>query len=215
LVKAESIPSANRRFAPMSISLSGYRFPRVLLAVATTVVGLCAFASSSQAACNYPDAEQVFSQWGDNGYYELAPDGGFEGGGSGWAFGGGAALVAANESEYLNEATDQSSLSLPYRGTATSPRFCVDRDTPTFRFMTLNAGDDHAKLRVTVSYETGREIKTRITELRAGDEWQPTEPLQLDSDSKVEWAARISFTPSESGGQWLLDDLFIDPFARR
>ena len=53
-----------------------------------------AFASSSQAACTYPKAEQVFSQWGDEGNYELAPDGGFEAGGSGLGFSGGAALVA-------------------------------------------------------------------------------------------------------------------------
>ena len=43
----------------------------------------------------------MFTQWGDDGYYELAPDGGFEKGGTGWDFSGGAKIVAGNESEYL------------------------------------------------------------------------------------------------------------------
>ena len=93
----------------------------MLLAVAGAVVGLCAFASASQAACSYPDAEQVFSQWGDSSYYELAPDGGFEEGGTGWTFTGGAALVAGNETEYLNGDADETSLSLPYGAVGDQP----------------------------------------------------------------------------------------------
>jgi hypothetical protein len=212
----------------MSISLSGYRvFPRMLLAVAVAVAGLCAFASASRAssgpsstasaktACAYPNATQAFSQWGDDAYYELAPDGGFEAGGTGWTFGTGAGLVSGNETAYLNDTADQNSLRLPYGGTATSPRFCVDASTPVFRFMTLNSGDDHAKLRVTVTYELAKGSKTRVTELRAGQDWTATQPLQLDTDGESERVARISFTPSEAGGQWLLDDVYIDPFARR
>jgi hypothetical protein len=214
----------------MSLTLCGYIIPRVsrlLVAGAGALIALCVFASASQASsgpsgsgtarttCSYPKATQVFSQWGDDAYYELAPDGGFEAGGTGWAFGSGAGLVSGNESMYLNGSADQSSLSLPYRGTATSPPFCVDANTPVFRFMALNSGDDHAKLRVTVTYALTQGTKSRITELRTGNSWTATEPLQLDTDGESERVARISFTPSEAGGQWLLDDVYIDPFARR
>jgi hypothetical protein len=197
----------------MSISFSGYRIRRVLLALTVAAIGLCASASASQAACNYPDAEQVFTKWGDAGYYELAPDGGFEEGGNGWSFTGGAHLVAGNESEYLNGGEDQTSLSLPYRGMATSPRVCVDENTPVFRLMALNGGAEQAKLRVIVTYETPV-LKTRSTEIRADDAWAPTEPLHFDIDGQTERVARISFTPREGTGDWLVDDLYIDPWAR-
>jgi hypothetical protein len=198
----------------MSISLSGYRFPRVLLAVAAVAVGLCASASASQATCSYPDAEQVFTKWGDTGYYELAPDGGFEKGGTGWTFSGGAHLVEGNETEYLNGEADQTSLSLPYKGKATSPKVCVDENTPMFRLMTVNGGSEQAKLQVTVDYE-GAKAKKSETKVRADDEWEPTEPLQFELDGEQERVARISFTPQEKNGEWFVDDIYIDPFARR
>ena len=198
----------------MSYPFRGSRLPRVLLVVVAVAIGLCASASASRAACNYPDAEQVFAKWGDSRYYELAPDGGFEEGGNGWTFTGGAALVAGNETEYLAGEADQTSLSIPYGGMATSPRVCVDDNTPVFRLMALNGGDDHAKLRVIVSYELARENSSRTTDVRADDEWEPTNPLQLDVNGALERVARISFTPRDDQGDWLIDDLYIDPFAR-
>jgi hypothetical protein len=199
----------------MSVTISGYRFPRVLLAAAGTVIGLCAFASASQAACSYPDAEQVFAKWGDSGYYQLALDGGVEEGGNGWTVTGGAGLVAGNESEFLNGESDDTALSISYGGVATSPKVCVDASTPAFRLMALNSGDDHAKLRVTVSYESGSGNMSRTTDVRADGEWEPTDPLRLDAKGAQERVARISFTPKDDEGEWLLDDLYIDPFARR
>ena len=198
----------------MSITVTRFPVMRCLLATVAVVLGIAAFSSAAQAACNYPDAEQVFSKWGDSRYYEeLAPDGGFEEGGTGWTFLGGAHLVAGNESEYLN-GDDDTSLSLPYRGVAVSPRVCVDQNTPVFRPMALNGGNEDAKLRVIVTYELPY-FKIRSTDIRASDAWEPTDPLQFDTDGDRERVARISFTPKDAGGQWLVDDLYIDPFARR
>src|SRR4051812_35290730 len=213
LVKTESI-STFKGVCQMSVAITRFAVMRYLFAAVAALLGLTAFSSAAQAACSYPDAEQVFAKWGDARYYQLAPDGGFEEGGTGWSFTGGAHLVAGNESAYLNGEADDMSLSLPYKGTATSPRFCVDENTPVFRLMTLNAGASPAKLRVIVTYETPV-LKTRNTDIRAEDEWAPTQPLQLDVDGAQERVARISFTPRDGTGEWLLDDLYIDPFARR
>lgn len=198
----------------MSITVTRFPAMRCLLATVAAVLGIAAFSSAAQAACNYPDAEQAFSKWGDSRYYELAPDGGFEEGGTGWTFLGGAHLVAGNESEYLNGDEDDTSLSLPYRGVAVSPRVCVDQNTPVFRLMALNGGNEDAKLRVTVTYELPS-FKIRTTDIRASNSWEPTDPLQFDTDGDRERVARISFTPKDAGGQWLVDDLYIDPFSRR
>ena len=197
------------------MSITNTRFPvmRFLLATVAAVLGLAAFSSAAQA-CSYPDAEQVFAKWGDSDYYELAPDGGFEEGGLGWTFTNGAEVVAGNESEYLNGSEDETSLWLPYRGVATSPKVCVDETTPHFRLMALNGGDDGAKLRVTVTYE-GPNARIRSTDIRAEGEWEPTDPLKLEADGLRERVARISFTPKDDEGDWLIDDLYIDPWARR
>jgi hypothetical protein len=160
LVKTESKTLAIRRFAQMSLSLNGYRIPRMLFATALALLGVAAFSSAAQA-CSYPDAEQVFSRWKDSSYYELVPDGGFEGGGAGWTFEGGAGVVSGNESEFLTSPNDQYSLDLPYGGVATSPLVCVDATTPSFRLMAVNSGDRHSKLQVTVTYLLPQQTKDR------------------------------------------------------
>lgn len=199
----------------MSFSPTGLSVPRTLLATVGALLGLWAFASTAaQAACSYPDAEQVFAPWGDMGYYQLVPDGGLESGGTGWSLQGGAELVAGNEDHYLNSSTDETSLSIPFGGSATSPRVCVDANTPVFRLMALNSGDEHSKLRVAVIYELAQETKTRVAGVEASDQWEPTEPLKLKTSGEAEQVARISFTPKDGKGVWLLDDLYIDPFAR-
>jgi hypothetical protein len=199
----------------MSITITRFPVMRFLLASVVAAVGLAGFSSVAQAACSYPDAEQVFAKWGDSSYYELAPDGGFEEGGLGWTFTGGAEVVAGNESEFLNGPEDETSLRIPYGGMAISPKVCVDESTPHFRLMALNGGDKNAKLRVLVTYELSGEERTRDSDVRAEDEWEPTKPLKLESDGAVERVARISFTPKDDDGDWLIDDLYIDPFSRR
>jgi hypothetical protein len=190
--------------------------PRLVLAVvAAAIMGAFAVASSAQAACAYPDAEQVFSKWGDTRYYELAPDGGFEEGGNGWSFSGGAALVNSNETQFLNGPEDEYSLSLPYGSEAVSPRVCIDESTPVFRVMALNGGVLNAKLRVTVSYEVPKGTATKTKDIRAEAEWAPSEPLKLEAPGEMERVARISFVPTDAKGNWLIDDLYIDPFSRR
>jgi hypothetical protein len=195
--------------------LNGFSIRGLLLAAMVTGLGLFASVSAAQAACSYPDAEQVFAAWQDEGYYQLAPDGGLEEGGTGWTLAGGAELVAGNEDHHLNSPEDATSLSIPYGGSATSPRVCVDANTPVFRLLALNAGSESSKLRVTVIYELSNEVKTRNSDVRAEDEWEPTKPLQLDVDGEVERVARISFAPRDDKGIWQVDDLYIDPFARR
>jgi hypothetical protein len=204
----------------MSYSLAGFRVPR-LLAIMGLLIGLiAAFAGQAQAKtykpskCSYPAATQVFSEWDDQGYYELAPDGGLEGGGTGWTLSGGAVLVDANEEHFLNGAEDNTALSLPFGATATSPPVCVDETTPSFRVMTQNTGAKGSKLRVTVSYELSDRVKTRQTDLASASNWDPSPPLKLETEGEAERVARIVFTAKDPKGTYLLDDLFIDPFAR-
>jgi hypothetical protein len=197
----------------MNVSLPTLSIPRLLLAAGGALVILFAGASAAQAACSYPDAEQVFSAWGDKRYYELAPDGGLEEGGTGWELAGGASLIGENEDSFLNDAADETSLSIPYGGSATSPPVCVDESTPVFRLMARNSGDDHSKLIVTVTYLDATKAKTK--DIRAESDWEPTDAMKLEAAGAEERAARISFSPEDDEGAWQVDDLYVDPFARR
>jgi hypothetical protein len=195
-------------------TLTRFSFRRQLLVLAAALLGLLAFSSAAKAACSYPNTEQVFAPWGDENFYELAPDGGFESEAAGWTLLGGAKLVQGNEDQYLNNPGDDTSLALRFLGLAITPQICVNETTPSFRFMALNTGNPSSKLEVIVTYQEDRQLRIKTTDIRAGDEWEPSKPIDLRTDGDVERISRISFAPKDNKGSWQIDDLYIDPFAR-
>lgn len=201
--------------------LSSSRNRLAALALLTTaLLALAIFAGSAQA-CSYSGAERVFNPWGDQRYYVLASDGGFEAGGSGWQLNRGAAVVDGNESYYLNDAGDSKSLSLPPGSSAVSPPVCMAIDTPSFRLVARNGGDPSSRLRVEAVYKLLGLVRTKTAAtLRAGSTWAPTRSvstvltLSTIVGTLIPSAIEIRFTPLDSNGQWQVDDVYIDPFRR-
>jgi len=200
----------------MSTAAPKHRLAIVALATAMFVLGLAACATSALAACSYPEAEQVFTPWNDNGYYQLAPDGTLAGGGTGWTLEDGAELVSEGNARGHAGSEEETALSLPFGATATSPPFCVDATTPNFRFMMRNIGDKGGKLRVTVTYANTRKVvKAKNSDVHADlEEWAPTPSLKLETGDEPEREARITFTAKDPKSNYLVDDLYVDPFAR-
>lgn len=207
----------------MSASHLVHRFSnrgRFAALLATALLALAVFAGSARA-CSYSGAERVFSPWGDQRYYVLAPDGGFEAGGSSWQLNRGAAVVDGNESHFLNDAGDSRSLSLPAGSSAVSPPVCMAIDTPSFRLVARNSGDPSSRLRVEAVYKLLGLIRTRTAgTLRADPSWAPTQSvstvltLSTIVGTLVPSAIEIRFTPLDSIGRWQVDDVYIDPFRR-
>jgi hypothetical protein len=198
---------------------SSHRF-KLTGAVAVALVAMAAIAGSAQA-CSYSGAKQVFSRWGDQKNYVLAPDGGFEAGGSGWSLKSGATVVADNESYYLNGAEDSSSLSLPAGSSAASPPICMAIDTPSFRLMAKNTGDPSSRLRVEAVYSLLGLVRTKVvSNLTAGPTWGPTQSvstvlgLSTVVGTLIPSAIQIRITPLDASGNWQVDDVYIDPFCR-
>lgn len=185
------------------------------------VLALFVFVGSAQGACNYTGAEPVFSPWSDSRFYVLAPDGGFEAGGLGWSLRNGAQVVAGNESFYLNESTDSRSLSLPAGSSAVSPPICMSLDTPIFRMIARNGGDPTSRLKVEAVYKLLGLLQTKTVSTVAGAGWAPTQPmstvltLSTIVGTLIPSSIQIRITPLDNRGQWQVDDLYIDPFARR
>jgi len=194
---------------------------RKLITVAAAVLAVSACSAAAAQACTYTGAAQVFSRWGDQHSYVLAPDGGFEAGGTGWTLAGGATTVAGNESFYLNGAGDSRSLSLPAGSSAVSPPICMSLDTPIFRLVARNAGDPSWGLRVEATYVLLGLLRTKaISTVYAGPSWAPSQQLSTVLSlstivgTLIPSSIQIRITPLGSGGQWQVDDLYIDPFAR-
>jgi hypothetical protein len=188
------------------------------------LVALTALTVSAGAAqaCSYSGAKQVFAPWGDGHPYVLAPDGGFEGGASGWSLSGGAMTVAGNEDHYLNDAADSRSLSLPAGSSAGSPPICMSLDTPIFRMMARNSGDPASRLRVEAVYKLLGLVRTKtVSSVAAGPAWEPTQQmstvltLSTIVGTLIPSSIQIRISPLDNKGKWQVDDLYIDPYARR
>lgn len=194
---------------------------RTLLATMMAALAALAFTAAGAAACSYSGAEQVFRPWGDQHSYVLAPDGGFEAGGSGWTLAGGAAATVGNEAFFLNDPSDSKALSLPSGSSAVSPPICMSLDTPIFRLLARNSGNTSAGLKVEAVYPLLGLIRTKtVSTVYGGPNWAPSQQmstvltLSTIVGTLVPSAVQIRITPVGSGGNWQVDDLYVDPFAR-
>lgn len=203
-------------------SIKILKAPTRLAAALAAMAAVFALGPAAAQACNYSGAEQVFAPWGDNKHYVLGPDGGFEAGASGWSLSRGAAVVDGNESHYLNDAADSRSLSLPAGSSAGSPPVCMRLDTPIFRMFARNTGDPSSRLRVEAVYKLLGLVRTKaVSTVTAGPEWAPTQQMSTVLSlativgTLIPSYIQIRITPLDSKGQWQVDDLYIDPYARR
>jgi hypothetical protein len=196
-------------------------FRAKLAATSVAALLVLAVSASGAQACSYSGANTVFAPWGDQHSYALAPDGGFEAGGAGWSLRGGAQVVAGNESYYLNSTADSRSLALPTGSSASSPPICMSIDTPIFRLLARNSGDPSSRLRVEAVYRLLGLVRTNVVNtVSAGQAWQPTQPMSVVLGlstivgTLLPSSIEVRITPLDTKGQWQVDDLYIDPFAR-
>jgi hypothetical protein len=195
-------------------------FRPAFAAAVGAVLALALGATNAFASCSYPSNGHTFSQWGDLSTYVPAPGGTFEDGGAGWDLSG-ADVVDGNESFFLNDKSDSKSLSISDGGSATSPAACVDRTYPTFRFMVRNTGSRLAVLKVDAIYRDALgklKLKT-VGFTTAGSSWGPSfvQVLILGQLAQVgdESHVQFRFTPVGLNASFQIDDVYIDPWARR
>jgi hypothetical protein len=200
---------------------------RLILSLSATAAVICILmpAGPAQAdtssSCGAADLSQPFLPWGDPSYYGLLPNGGFEREASAWSLDGQAQVVSDNESFYVHRDSDSRALSLGDSGTATSDPVCVSLLSPTLRLFAHNPGSPLSSLEVSVQFTDvlGQQETLPVAFINAGPDWQPTTqipivvnllslPLLGDGSTDVSF----QFTPVGLGGDWTIDDVYLDPF---
>jgi hypothetical protein len=190
-----------------------------------TTVACFAATGVANAACTATDLSQPFTQFGDNAFYTLVPDGSFEAGGAGWTLNGNS-TTNDNEKYYANKAEDARSLRVKPNAPVVSPVFCVDQDMPSLRLFgkKVNAAKS-GHLRVDVLYNdaSGNPKVANAGSLDAGPkqefaDWRPSGLLKLNTalpmSRRGTASVQVRFT-ADSGGEWSVDDVFADPRLRR
>ena len=170
---------------------------------------------------------QPFMPWGDSASYVPAPDSGFESGAAGWTLTGGARVVTGNESYMVGGAGQSHSLSLPAGSSATSPPMCIGLLSSKMRLFVQNPGAAGSKLRVQVVYNGGvgallgglgstLGISDKAT-FSAGKTWAPSDPFLMAGGvlPLLTQSVQFRFTPLSTGGNWRIDDVYLDPLMHR
>lgn len=203
---------------------------RALAALLTTGAATAVLATPAHAGLLVKAAEncadqgasaQVFKRWLDPFQYVPAPGGHAESE-DGWTLTGGARIVAGNEPWKVGGADHARSLELPRGASATTGVMCVGLGHPTVRFFARRtSGTLLNTLLVEVQFEAlGGLLKTLpIGLVVGGRQWQPTLPSVMVANllpllPGARTPVRFRFTPL-GGATWQVDDVYVDPWARR
>lgn len=177
----------------------------------------------SAPSCDAQPVSTPFVPWKDFESYTPLAGGSFENGTSGWTLTGGAHVAAGNESYKVRSAGDASSLYIPAGGSATSPTICVGLEHPSMRFFAKqNTGGllGASTMQVEVLFQTLLgPASLPIGVVPPSSSWTPTLPMIVVANllpllPGAHTPVSFRFTPL-LGGDWSIDDAYVDPYQRR
>jgi hypothetical protein len=159
----------------------------------------------------YQDVSRAFAPWGDSTSYFLAPNGDFSAATEGWQGG-----EVVSDSSPLSGGD---ALHLSDGDRATSPGVCVGLDTPSMRFLARNAGNPGGALDVDVRFETllGLTLTLPIGEVHGNGAWAPSPALPIVVNLLGLLGGShtpVAFRFTAQGGDWLIDDVYVDPYGK-
>ena len=186
------------------------------VALLVPFVGAATAQADETSRCTGRVIEQPFGAWGDLADYFLAPDGDLSAGGAGWTLDG-AEITPENEPFWVHGGDTPAAVHLDSGASATSPAICVGLDDPTMRFFARGIGGPSGKLAVDVLYSDagGQPQQLRIGMVVADDaaDWTAVAPLPITANT-TEMDVQFRFTAIGAGSEWLVDDVFVDPYKK-
>jgi hypothetical protein len=202
---------------------------RAVLGAVSTMVAALAVASPASAGllvettsdCDGQELSKPFARWLDPMSYTLVPGGSLEDGAAGWKLGGGARVVAGNEPWQVNDSGDSASLRLPAGSSAVTAPICVGLEHPTVRLFARKNSGFLSVLTVTavVTLQGGGKLEVPFGVVAAGSKWGPTLPMLFLGNALPILPGQYTpvsfrFTPV-LGGDWQIDDVYVDPYRAR
>jgi len=193
------------------------------LAVTASTAGAGVLVASAPSCDNQP-LSQPFTPWLDYANYTPLPGGDFEDGAAGWSLSSGSGVAAGNEPYDVGGVGDASSLALPSGASATSAPICVGLEHPTIRFFakrrTTGLLASLSTMRVDVLFELSNGTVATLTvgTVLNGGSWQPTLPMLAVANLLPLLPGEhtpVAFRFTAQGGDWSIDDVYVDPYARK
>lgn len=201
------------------------RAPRLARSVLASILvcsaGLVS-ASAAQAACVQQTTTKAYASFGDRADYVLAPGGSFESGTASWSLTG-ASIATGTAPLPAGRSTDRGSLALSAKGKAISPPFCVGIEHPNFRMQARKTSGTWASLLVKLRWieSTGKVNETTVGSFDGSKftAWAPTPSVMLAQalpmwNSSQSVTAQIVLDPEDAGGNWQIDNVYVDPYRR-
>jgi hypothetical protein len=195
--------------AVVAFAASGARAQKAQAGLLGDLVGLCD-----------GNFVQPFAQFGDDASYLPVPNSGFEQGASGWSLSG-AYVTSGNETFFAGGASDSHSLRLGSSGSATSGVACNGALGLKGRFFARNVGDPNGRLKVQVVYRGLLGFVISVLDVDSiqtcGSSWEPSDPVSILGGLTAVLplgtrSVQLRFTAS--GGDWRIDDVYVDPLAQ-
>jgi hypothetical protein len=196
----------------------GKALAAVVAALVAAIAASGVAAGTAVPPCPSRTLTQPFLPWGDRDPYFLAPEGSMESTYS-WSLENGARRVPGNEPFYVNSSADRFSLALPYGSSAQTAPMCVTIFNPTMRFFARNSGSASSSLKVEVLYmgRDGIQRTATVGTITGGLSWTPSPALSFlrytapaVGGGGQTWVS-FRFRPTGWGGNWQIDDLYVDP----
>jgi hypothetical protein len=169
------------------------------------------------SGCEAPSTYQAFSRFGDQAWYYPAPGADFEQSLS-WSSRGSTAIVNETDPFNLSGSSDVSSLHLRKDAVVRTPKLCVTSDMPHMRFVAKAArGSGQLDVEIRLYAPDGSVTDSSSGSVSPSDHagWDPSRAVQLKTDALDPGETGYVDVVFRSQGDWLVDDVLIDPYRRR
>lgn len=182
-----------------------------------TTAGIAAIAAlalpgaAAAADCPPQPTTTAFAAYGDANQYFSAPNGNFESL-AGWTLRGAPSLIDGLNA--LGLGVGSSSADLDSGDGVATASFCVDSTMPHLRFAAKATGSGQLDVLVRVNRNGSTDSSSGSVSPSDHGSWKPSHLIELktkDIPAGESATATVSF---RSQGDWLIDDVFIDPYRR-
>ncbi len=162
---------------------------------------------------------EPFARWLDPMVYTPVRDSGIERRAEGWKLKGDARPVAGNEPWTVAGDGDDASLLVPEGSSATTAPICVGLQEPTLRFFARGSGAVLPLLGVEVLFEDALgTVRALPIGADLGGDWHPTSVMPVLANLLPLIGGDrtpVAFRFTARGGDFQIDDVYVDPWCQR